>query len=92
MTGHQDPGYDREHSFASFVHGRQLSIFAFSSLSGRQNLTVRFRSEHPDGISAPLQTWLSKRKQIRARPDVPEINFRPQDDNVVLELHAASGI
>jgi len=32
MTGNQDPGYDREHSFASFVHARQLSIFAFSSL------------------------------------------------------------
>ena len=36
MTGHQDSRHDREHSFASFVHGRQLSIFAFSSLSDGQ--------------------------------------------------------
>jgi len=32
MAGHQYSCHDREHSFASFVHARQLSIFAFSSL------------------------------------------------------------
>jgi hypothetical protein len=35
---------------------------------------------------------MSERKQIRARPNIPKIDFRPQDDNVVLELHGSSGI
>ena len=44
------------------------------------------RSKHPDGISSPLKTRLSKPERICSRPNATEVNIDPQNSNVFMQL------